>query len=75
MSSGGDEPVSTSQSFTAFWMAGPGSPAPPIVGNPVTPSDLAALNSSVASAQQVDLTTMTNAVPQDDFTSVSSQHT
>ncbi|KAG0724631.1 hypothetical protein GWK47_040156 [Chionoecetes opilio] len=74
MSSG--EPP-TSQSFTPFWIAGPGSPSTPVVGNPVAnpvaPADLASLGgggvaSSVPSAMSQDITTMANAVPHDDFT-------
>ncbi|XP_045123406.1 uncharacterized protein LOC123511511 isoform X2 [Portunus trituberculatus] len=75
MSSGGEPP--TSQSFTPFWIAGPGSPSTPVVGNPVAnpvpPTDLASLGgagvaSSVPSAMSQDITTMANAVPHDDFT-------
>ena len=76
MSSNGEEGASTSQSFTAFWMAGPESPATPIVGNPVAnpvaAAELATLGSSEvvsasASVQQTNLTTMSNAVPHDEF--------
>lgn len=75
MSSGGEPP--TSQAFTPFWIAGPGSPSTPVVGNPVAnpvPSaDLGSLGgpgvaNSVQPTMSQDITTMANAVPHDDFT-------
>ncbi|XP_069969713.1 uncharacterized protein [Penaeus vannamei] len=75
MSSGGEPP--TSQAFTPFWIAGPGSPSTPVVGNPVAnpvPSaDLGSLGgpgvaSNVQPTMSQDITTMANAVPHDDFT-------
>lgn len=74
MSSGGEPP--TSQAFTPFWIAGPGSPTAPVVGNPVAnpvpTSDLGSLGAAgVANAvpptMSQDITTMANAVPHDDF--------
>ncbi|KAK3882711.1 hypothetical protein Pcinc_012917 [Petrolisthes cinctipes] len=74
MSSGGEPP--TSQAFTPFWIAGPGSPTAPVVGNPVAnpvpTSDLGTLGAAgVANAvpptMSQDITTMANAVPHDDF--------
>ena len=66
----------TSQSFTPFWMAAPGSPATAVVGNPVAnPVPTAELNmgsggvsNSVPPTMSQDITTMANAVPHDDFT-------
>lgn len=75
MSSGGEPP--TSQAFTPFWIAGPGSPSAPVVGNPVAnpvpTSDLGTLgaggvSSAVPPTMSQDITTMANAVPHDDFT-------
>ncbi|XP_042218406.1 uncharacterized protein LOC121863723 isoform X2 [Homarus americanus] len=75
MSSGGEPP--TSQAFTPFWIAGPGSPSTPVVGNPVAnpvpSSDLGTLGaagvaSTVPPTMSQDITTMANAVPHDDFT-------
>ncbi|XP_071544781.1 uncharacterized protein [Panulirus ornatus] len=75
MSSGGEPP--TSQAFTPFWIAGPGSPSTPVVGNPVAnpvpTSDLGTLGatgvaSTVPPTMAQDITTMANAVPHDDFT-------
>ncbi|XP_045594136.1 uncharacterized protein [Procambarus clarkii] len=75
MSSNGEPP--TSQAFTPFWIAGPGSPSAPVVGNPVAnpvpSSDLGTLGpagvaSTVQPTMSQDITTMANAVPHDDFT-------
>ncbi|XP_066943920.1 uncharacterized protein [Macrobrachium rosenbergii] len=74
MSSAGEPP--TSQSFTSFWIAGPGSPSTPVVGNPVAnpvpSSDMgnlggAGTNNTVPTNMSQDITTMANAVPHDDF--------